>query len=136
VSKKRTFIDSGILIAAARGTDELAERAFRILDDPDRVFVTSDLVRLEVVPKAVFHKQSAEAAFYEAFFQSVHRTVRSSAKLISEAHTVAEQAGLSAMDALHVAAAMRARCEELVTTEKTTKPMFRVGGLSVLSIRD
>src|ERR1017187_8228928 len=55
----RTFLDSGILIAAARLVDPGAERALKLLDDPDRVFLTSPFVQLEVVPKAVFFKKLA-----------------------------------------------------------------------------
>jgi predicted nucleic acid-binding protein len=136
VKRARTFIDSGVLIAAARGSDELAERAINVLDDPDRTFICSDFVRLEVLPKAVYHGQDAEAAFYSAFFQHVRRTVTASARLIAEAQVEAERHGLSAVDALHVAAARRARCDEFITSEKPTKPLFRVAGLSVLSIRN
>jgi hypothetical protein len=41
---------------------------------------------------------------------------------------------LTAMDALHVAAAKAVGAIELVTTEKPTKPMFRCEGVSVRSI--
>jgi uncharacterized protein (DUF433 family) len=39
-----------------------------ILDDPDRTFATSDFVRLEVLPKSIFHRRELESAFYEVFF--------------------------------------------------------------------
>ncbi len=135
MAKTRTFIDAGVLIAAARGTHELAERALEVLDDPDRYFVISDFVQLEVLPKAVFNKQDAEADFYRTFFQSAQRTVKSSSTLVAEAQAEAEQAGLSAIDALHVAAAKRANCAELLTAEKPTKPLFGVSGVTVTSIR-
>jgi predicted nucleic acid-binding protein len=54
---------------------------------------------------------------------------------IEDAEHEAETFGLSAMDALHIAAAKRAECDELVTTEKTTKPLFRVTGIIVTCIR-
>ncbi|WP_313943082.1 MULTISPECIES: hypothetical protein [Calothrix] len=40
------------------------------------------------------------------------------------------------MDALHVAAALSVGAEEFVTTEKNTKPMFRVSTINVVSIFD
>lgn len=52
----RTFLDSGVLIDAFRGSAALAAAAIRILNDRDRVFLTSELVRLEVLPKALFHR--------------------------------------------------------------------------------
>ena len=42
----RTFIDANILIAAATGRDALFDRAWAMLDDPERVFFTSEFVRL------------------------------------------------------------------------------------------
>ncbi len=65
---KLTFIDSGVLIAAVRRTDEVARRAMEVLDDPDRAFASSVFVRLEVLPKALYNNSRVEAEFYEAFF--------------------------------------------------------------------
>jgi len=137
LAKIRTFIDSGALIAAARGDDQLSEAALAILDDPDRVLFSSDFVRLEVLPKAKHHKRRGESAFYEAFFESLThgRLVTASRALVQSALDEAVRAGLSAMDALHVAAARHARCEQLVTAEKRSKPLFRVLRLSVRTIR-
>ena len=53
---KATFVDSGVLIAAARGEGGLAVRALAVLDDPERQFATSNLVKLEVLPKAIYQK--------------------------------------------------------------------------------
>ena len=64
----RTFIDSGILIAAFNGPLRLSELALQALEDTDRLFLTSPFVRLEVLPKAMFNKQAAEVLFYESFF--------------------------------------------------------------------
>jgi predicted nucleic acid-binding protein len=90
---------------------------------------------LEVLPKAVYHCQREEARFYRALFAAVTRTVHSSFSLVALAETEAEQAGLSAVDALHVAAAKRAKCHELITAESHGKPLFRVRGLTIMTIR-
>lgn len=131
----RTFLDSGVLIAAARGTDELHLRALDILDDPEREFITSDYVRLEVIPNAVFHRKEAERKFYEAFFDHAVATVHPSPELVRIAEREASKACLSATDALHVAAAMEADAQELITHEKPTKPFFRVTDIVVTSLR-
>jgi predicted nucleic acid-binding protein len=68
---KRTFVDAGVLIAAARGGNVQAARAMEIFDDPEREFAASTFLRLEVLPQAVFNKRVAEAEFYEAFFATV-----------------------------------------------------------------
>jgi hypothetical protein len=52
--RKRTFLDTGVLIAAARGQDVASIAALNILDDQSREFVSSPFVKLEVLPKAVY----------------------------------------------------------------------------------
>ena len=67
----RTFLDAGVLIASYRGEPEIRSRALELLDEPSRKFVTSDFVRLEILPKATHYKRAGEVAFYEAFFAKV-----------------------------------------------------------------
>lgn len=133
---KSTFIDSGVLITAATGMGELSERAMEVLDDPGRTFVSSDYVRLEVLPKAVYYRNDEEAEYYRAFFESVSRWAQSSPDLARRALDLACQFGLGARDALHVAAAEREGAEELVTSEGPTKPLFRVTSMLITSIRN
>jgi predicted nucleic acid-binding protein len=64
----RTFIDAGVLIAAARGEDAPSMSALEILDDQTREFVSSPFVELEVLPKAIYNGKKDEIEFYEAFF--------------------------------------------------------------------
>ena len=133
---KRTFIDARVFIAAARGLDTVASEAMQILDDPDREFASSIFVKLEVLPKSIYHKNSDKSAFYEAFFDAVAHWVTMDA-LTSEAYGEACATGLSAMDALHVVAARLVGADELVTTESVGKPLHRAASksLSVVSIR-
>jgi len=106
-----------------------------VLDDPGRAFVTSDFVRLEVLPKARYHKNVAEAAVYEAFFDKAEETIESTGTLVAAAQEEAEMIGLSAVDALHVAAARRGDADELYTSEKPSKPLFRAAAIRVRTIR-
>jgi predicted nucleic acid-binding protein len=48
------------------------------------------------------------------------------------ADAAARQYGLSAMDALHVAAAYLLGADELVTTERPSKPIYRNGLVKVV----
>jgi hypothetical protein len=82
---KITFVDAGVLIAAARGRPEVSAQAMAILDDPDRSFASSEFVRLEVLPKALFNKKSNEAEFYNEFFQAVSHWPRDTAALVKDA---------------------------------------------------
>src|ERR1035437_5223269 len=96
----RTFFDSGVLIAAARLLDPDGERALEFLDDPNRVFLTSPFVHLEVVPKAIFFKKQMERSFYDRYFAN-EEWYREVGKIEAAPHTEAAKAGLGAMDALH-----------------------------------
>ncbi len=129
-----TFVDTSVLLALTRGESEAYEGALGVLDDPDRSFVSSEYVRLEALPNAVFFGRDDEVAILQAFFDGVSRWVSLSPELLERAFELACQYGLGAMDALHVAAAEDADAE-LVTAEKPTKPMLRVASPRVVSIR-
>jgi len=135
MSPRRTFLDAGVLIAAARGTGGMALRALEVLDDPNRTFVSSIFVKLEVLPKAVYNSFKEEAEFYESFFENdVEFWVGFSDEMADFAQEQAARFGLGALDALHTAAAISAGAEEFITTEKPGKPLHRVKDLRVISI--
>ncbi|MBD2254458.1 type II toxin-antitoxin system VapC family toxin [Nostoc parmelioides] len=133
---KISFIDSGVLVAAARSVGELSEKALSILEDSEREFASSVFVKLEVIPKAIFNQRTKESEFYETFFSGVTYWANDLDKIVQDAYQIASQYGLAAMDALHIAAALSVGAEEFVTTEKKTKPMFRVSSIKVISIFD
>lgn len=101
----------------------------RRLNDPDREFAASSLfVQLEVLLKAICNKQQAEESFYRSYFAAVSRW----AEPVDNALNVASTYGLSALDGLHVAAALA--IDEVVTTEGPTKPIHRAGGIKITTI--
>ena len=53
MSLKKTYVDSGVLINAFRGTKEVSIKATQVLDDPQRKFASSPFVQLETLPKAI-----------------------------------------------------------------------------------
>ena len=105
-----------------------------ILDDPEREFVSSDFVRLEVLPIPVYHGRADEVAFYEAFFAQVAHWVPINDALSGAALDAACRTGMHALDAPHVAAATAANAVELVTSESPTKPIHRAEGVRVVTI--
>ena len=106
-----------------------------ILDDPGRTFASSEFVRLDVLPKALFNRKSQEAEFYSSYFQSVSHWPVDTDAVVKRAYDMAVRFGLAAVDALHVAAAMIVGAEELITTEKRSKPLHRATGILVRSIQ-
>lgn len=134
MARIRTYLDASVLIRAARGDDGLALSALRVMDDENRDFVSSAFVQLEVLPKALYNKQQAEAEFYLEFFSGVSEWADPTGEVVQQAYHQATAFGLAAMDALHVAAARLLRADELITTEKPTKPLYRVTGVKVVAL--
>ena len=128
----KTFLDSGVLLTAWRGRD--AEAALAVMEDPQREFYTSQLVKLELLPKPAFFKQRAEIEFYQTHFRAAKGEEPLSRELGEVAEELARRHGIAAVDALHLAAAIRQGADEFITAEKPGKPMFRVRGIAVKSI--
>jgi predicted nucleic acid-binding protein len=133
MTKRRTYVDANVLIAAFQGDEATAQRAQAILDDPERALVISEYVRLETLPKPVFHRREEEVAFMEAIFTAAER-VSSSESLVQNAVTLAAQYDLAPVDALHASAAIQAGVDEFVTLEKPSKPLFRLTEIRMVSI--
>jgi predicted nucleic acid-binding protein len=80
-------------------------------------------------------EKTDEADWYAMFFTDIAEMVPLSEAFMTQAHLEAEQAGLDALDALHIAAAKLGGAEEFVTTERLTTALFRVVGLKMTTIR-
>jgi len=129
----RTFLDSGVLLHAWRG-ETLSAAAMQIIDDDSREFFTSQMVRLELLPKAKFEKRPREVEFYESHFSDCGGSQPLTHELGLEAEKLAARHGLAGPDALQLAAAIRQGVEEFYTSEKPGRPMFRVNEIKVISL--
>jgi predicted nucleic acid-binding protein len=118
---KRTYVDAGVLVRAARGNADLSAPAIEILCDPLRECVSSLLVRLEVLPRA---QTSAEIEFYETYFAQVAIWAPVDAQLLTAAVEEARSSGVTPWEAIHVVLAAAAGCQEFVTAEKAGAPIF------------
>jgi len=95
----RTFLDSGVLIAAYNARPELKAPALAILKDPNRIFLSSPFVRHEVCPKSLYNKRHLEYRFYREYFQRA--VMFNDVRLILErASRESAKSGVSAMDSL------------------------------------
>jgi predicted nucleic acid-binding protein len=128
----KTYLDSGVLLAAWRSIDDSkAEFAISVIEDPKRLFYTSQLTKLELLPKATYFKQHEELDFYRAHFEATAGEAALNRELGLSAEEIAAKYGLAAIDSLHVAAAIKLGAEEFITTEKKDKPLFRVKEIKV-----
>jgi hypothetical protein len=132
----RSFPDSGVLIQAARSRTLRADIALEYLSDPHRRFLTSSFVWLETVPKAAYMRRASELEYYETFFDDTVVTwCRDWDNMDRLARETAQEYGLCALDALHVAAAHLLGADELVTVEAPSKPLYRTGLVQVTYLR-
>ena len=105
-----------------------------MIADDRREFITSDNVKLELLPKPTFEKRRVELEFYKEHFDSTVANEPFNRELGDSALALARRYGLSAGDALNIAAAIRQGVDEFVTSELPGKPIFRVAGIKVVSI--
>jgi hypothetical protein len=120
----RVFVDSGVLVAAARGEYPLRETARHLLSDPNHTFLTSPFVYLETAPKARYHQRVLELASYHTFFYHAEWS-RDVEQIVELGTDLAQRYGVGPMDALHLAAANLLGADELVTIEKPGKSIYR-----------
>lgn len=155
MSPIRTYIDSSVLLDGYNNykIGNRFAKAFSILDNPDREYASSFFVKMEVLPKANFVNIPFEKEFYEEYFSNVKfwvedikpwnnfplplRRLFSLPGLknrVSEVNKILDLAyqfqcstyTLAALDAIHVACAGVLNCDELVTSEKPSKPMHSI----------
>lgn len=132
---KRTYLDSGVLIAAFQGKDDVGRRALEILDDPQRALIVSRPVCLEVFPKPAYERRAEETEFYRTLCDGAVVTCWSLPAL-EKSHDIAENYGLAALDAIHIAHALEAGADEFVTSERPGRPMFRVKEITIRSLHE
>ena len=80
-----------------------------MLEDSEREFVAATFLKLELLPQPTFHRRTQELEFLEAFFSRVVAWEPATEGLLADALHEAGQVPLSAVDAIHVAAARRLR---------------------------
>lgn len=126
MTKKLTYLDSGVLIAAFNGQKPAHEEAFAIIDDPDREFVATDYQKFEILPKTIYFKNEEEEAFYNFFFENATQHVAATQENFNEGFKLACQYGLGPVDSLHVHSAIATSASEFYTLERPTTAFFRI----------
>ncbi|MGH7991670.1 MAG: PIN domain-containing protein [Limisphaerales bacterium] len=129
----KTFLDSNVLLAGWKGQETDALAAIQIMEDNRRQFFSSEMVKLELLPKAVFFKNHQEIKFYNEHFSKA-KIEPLSPRLSLDAFNLATKYGLAAADALNIAAAIRQGVQEFITDERPGKPMFRVTEIKVVPL--
>ena len=133
----RTYLDTGVIIAAWSAVHVLHSEAVSVLKEDHRDFVSTSLSRLETIPHAKFGRRIDEVNFLEAYFQGyIVETHEVDETLVQDAERVAEMTDTGGIDAMHIAAAINLGAEEFITVEKRTKPMYRNSQIRVIHLAD
>ncbi len=132
---RRTFLDTGVLLAAWDAKQALHEQAKGVLSDRNRDFIATSLLSLELVPHAEYCKQEKEVAFMR-FYLGVYvsEMLEVNEQLVLEGMAVARRIDAGGIDAMHLAAAIMLNVDEFITTENENKPMYREDRLRVIHL--
>jgi predicted nucleic acid-binding protein len=122
----KTYIDSGVLIAAFKAVEPCSERAMAIIADESRTFVVSDVLALECIAPARREGPAEQVEFCEEFF-SRQENHALDADVTKWAVEIMSRHCIGPIDLLHMAVAVQAGASEFITTEKPTKPFFTIG---------
>lgn len=135
MSKTRTFVDADVLITAFQGKDEIWQKAIEVLDDPEREFVVSDYLKLEVIPKPTFHGFHEEVQFMQTFIDNASIQVGATPSITAQAITLACRYDLTPLDALHAGTAIESNADMLITLERPTSPLCQIKEVKIVSLR-
>lgn len=131
---RRTYLDTGVLIEAARAKGPRSEATLRLLRDSDRVFLSSPYLDLELLPQVIKHRVREQKEFLETYLASTER-IEDWAVIFRVAFREASRSPVSGMDALHVAAAYLLKTDEFITTEKPGRAIYQNSLVPVLYLR-
>ena len=129
-----TYIDSGVLIAATRGQTDFSHVAFLALTDPSRLYASSVFVQLELLSISKKFRCTEQNDLYKVFFETVTHWAEDFSCITQIACEQSERYGLTAMDALHIGAAITVGASEIITTQGSDKPIHKNREIRVVSI--
>ena len=129
----RTFVDTGVLILFARVDVRDQLRVMPFMYDPQRRFVVSPFVELELLPTPMRTGRADQLKFYREFLTKAEWIVDLK-KIVEETFEVLLETSMPLADALHVGAASAADCDELLTAERPGRAMFANRRVKVVSI--
>lgn len=121
---RRTYLDTGVLIDAAAGKGARPEVALAVLKDPSRLFLSCPYLDLELLPQVIHNRNSEQQEFLEAYLNTTERIDDMNA-IFQVAFREASRSPVSGIDALHVAAARLLNADEIITTEKPGKAIYK-----------
>ncbi len=131
---ERIFLDANVLLYAFKGKEPLAGKCAEILKMRGIVFLSSEFLKLALLPIPQAFNREKEQHFLETFFRETQDVAIDVERIVDKAHALASKYGLGAMDALHISAAVLGNAKKFYTMEKPTKPLCQVTEVKVISL--
>lgn len=135
MSPIRTYLDSNVLIGAALGNQIASQRAVEIIDDENRVFVSSHFSKMETLPTSMKKQDKSEEEFYLTFYSQVTEWAINLEQIIEGAIILSGNSSLKIIDACHIVAAISLGADEFITAEKHNSPLLKAPGIKTISIQ-
>jgi len=127
-----TYIDANVIINALEGQSSASvQAAFDVLTDSNRVLLVSEFLLLEVLPKRICYQMDEQVEFINEIVSQA-KIAQFDKEVLAKSWELACAYGLGAMDALHVASAIRGQAAEMVSFEKPSKPMFKIPASEII----
>ena len=117
-----SYRDTCVFIEAIRGKPPEQKRARALFRDPNREVVSSQFVKLELLPNV---RNPAEKLLLDGLFSAVQSWVPIDDNLVAHTADIVRATGSAPIDGLHIACAEMGGVDELITCESPTKPMFK-----------
>lgn len=118
---KRIYLDSCIIIYSHESTQEIQENIFNLLfsGKDAEITQTSDLARFECLIKPIREKDDMLISQYKKFFQLPEvELVQLTREVFDIAANLRAKQNLKTPDAIHLAAAIHAGCDEFWTNDR------------------
>ncbi len=114
----RLYLDAAPVIYLIEYVQPFASRVEGIITAAETELIVSDLTRLECRVKPVHDADSVLLGEFDRFFGStIHEIVFLSAEVMDKATELRAQLGYRTPDAIHVAAALIAKCDVFLTND-------------------
>lgn len=132
----KTYLDTGIYIIPLRNKNPLATaRALQLINSPHRARVTSDVLRLELLPNSLRRHDLKQINQINGWINQAPEFIRLDDTIINLA--IAEQAAvkdtLGIADLLHITIAKQAGCADFITTELPGSPLYQFAGINIVT---
>jgi len=115
----RLYLDTAPVIYLIENVPEYSDIVDQIFQKPDVVLISSDLTRLECRVKPIQENNLDLLKDYDNFFSNIVTEIITLSKdVLDQATSIRATHNLKTPDAIHLAAAITAKCDQFLTNDQ------------------